>query len=112
LACRVISDARSHPERLQQALRFAGLLTKIQEKEWFAFERWLLHRSKNEHTLAPEGSSPRWPRRLHRAASRRVAMLTIKNAYAAMLFTWLALAAAVMFLVLARALSEISLTLN
>jgi hypothetical protein len=39
-------------------------------------------------------------------------MLTIKNAYAAMLFTWLALAAAVMFLVLARALSEISLTLN
>lgn len=39
-------------------------------------------------------------------------MLTIKNPYAAMLFTWLVLASAVMFLILARALSQISLTLN
>jgi len=39
-------------------------------------------------------------------------MLTIKNPYAAMLFTWLALASTVMFLILARALSQISLTLN
>ena len=39
-------------------------------------------------------------------------MLTIKNFYAAMLFTWLAIASAVMFLVLARALSQMSLTLT
>jgi hypothetical protein len=39
-------------------------------------------------------------------------MLTIKNPYAAMLFTWLALSSAVMFLVLARALSQMSLTLT
>jgi hypothetical protein len=39
-------------------------------------------------------------------------MLTIKNPYAAKLFTWLALASTVMFLLLALALSRISLTLN
>jgi hypothetical protein len=43
---------------------------------------------------------------------RRIVMLTIKNSYAVMMFTWLALAAAVMFLALARALSQISLTLT
>lgn len=39
-------------------------------------------------------------------------MLTIKNPYAAILFTWLALASTVMFLILACALSRISLTLT
>ena len=39
-------------------------------------------------------------------------MLTIKNPYAAMLFTWLALASTVMFLILAYGLSRISLTLS
>ena len=39
-------------------------------------------------------------------------MLSIKNTYAAMLFTWLALCSAAMFLILARALSVISLTLT
>ena len=39
-------------------------------------------------------------------------MLKIKNPYAAMLFAWLALAATVMFLILAVALSQVSLTLT
>jgi cytochrome oxidase assembly protein ShyY1 len=77
----------------------------------------LLRRSKNEHTLAAwKQFAAAAVTQLNAAAAgpppRRIVMLTIKNSYAVMMFTWLALAAAVMFLALARALSQISLTLT